>query len=174
VPYYRSSYVFVSRKDHQLDLHSLDDPSLRKLKIGLQMPGGYGSSPPGLALAHRGIVDNITGYSLFSDYREPNPPARIIEAVAKGEIDVAIVWGPIGGYFAPRQNVPLVVSPVTEQLEPPSIPLAFDICVGVKRGNKELLAQINEVLKRKQSEIDRILDDYGVPRVARDLTPGAQ
>src|SRR5207253_2296883 len=38
-PYYRSTYVFVYRKDRHLNIHSLDDPLLHKLKIGVQMRG---------------------------------------------------------------------------------------------------------------------------------------
>lgn len=165
MPYYRSSYVFVYRKDRGLDLHSLDDPALRKLKIGVQLIGSDGvNTPPAHALANRGIIDNVFGYTVYGDYSQDNPPARIVEAVAKGEIDVAIVWGPVGGYFAGKQKVPLVVAPVSPAADP-HLPFTFSIAIGVRKEDKDLRNEINEILARKKPQIEAILDQYGVPRV---------
>jgi mxaJ protein len=169
-PYYRSSYVFVTRKDRNLSIHSFDDAALRKVKIGVPLVGGASNAPPAEALARRGIVDNVIGFSVYSDYTKPNPPARIIEAVVNGDIDVAIVWGPLAGYFAKRQAYELEVTPVSPQFEPPSTPMAFDIGIGVKRSNKALRDQINAALARHKNEIDKILDEYNVPRVAAPPT----
>ena len=165
-PYYRSSYVFVYRKDRGLDLHSLDDPSLRKLKVGVQMIGNDGvNTPPAHALANRGIIDNVVGYTVYGNYAEKNPPARAVDAVANGEVDVAIVWGPLGGYFAGKERVPLAVVPVAPAADP-HLPFTFSIAMGVRKDDKELRDRINEILARKSSEIEAILDQYGVPRVA--------
>jgi quinoprotein dehydrogenase-associated probable ABC transporter substrate-binding protein len=164
-PYYRSSYVFVYRKDRNLNLHSLDDRALHKLKIGVQMIGNdETNTPPAHALAHRGIVDNVVGYTLYGDYREPNPPARIVDAVVKGDIDVAVVWGPLAGYFAKQSPVPLEVVPVSPASDP-NLPFTFSIAMGVRKTDKELHDQIGAILQRKREAIDAILDDYGVPRV---------
>src|SRR3954466_10793571 len=109
-PYYRSTFTFVYRKDRGLDIHSLDDPVLRTLKIGVQMIGNDGvNTPPAHALANRGIIDTVVGYTVYGNYTEANPPARAVDAVAKGEVDVAIVWGPLGGYFAGKEKVPVTV-----------------------------------------------------------------
>ena len=153
-PYYRSSYVFVYRKDRGLALRTLDDPVLRKLRIGLHIVDAN-LAPPAQSLAKRGIVENITGYSLFGPYGEPNPPAKITEAVRRGDIDVAIVWGPLGGYFAKRED--LQVTPIHEHT------LMFDIAVAVNRPNLE--QKIQRVLDRKHAEVRRILDSYGVPQL---------
>src|SRR4051794_16790009 len=111
-PYYRSSYVFVTRKDGP-DIASFNDPRLRDLRIGVQLIGDDGAnSPPVQALGRRGIVGHLIGYPVYGDYSVPNPPARIVEAVARGDIDVAVVWGPLAGYFAARQAVPLELTPV--------------------------------------------------------------
>jgi mxaJ protein len=173
-PYYRSSYVFVTRKDRNLSIHSFDDPALRKVKIGVPLVGGASNAPPTEALARRGIVDNVIGFSVYSDYTKPNPPARIIEAVANGDIDIAIVWGPLAGYFAKRQAVELEVVPVSPQFEPPATPMAFDISIGVKRSNKALRDQINAVLARHKADIEKILDEYNVPRVPAPTVPKAE
>jgi mxaJ protein len=165
-PYYRSSYVFVYRKDKGLKIASLDDPVLRKLKIGVQMIGNDGrNTPPAHALANRGIIDNVIGYTVYGDYAQENPPARVIDAVAKGDVDVAIVWGPLGGYFAKRATVPLEVVPVSPAADP-ALPFTFSIALGVRKGDKPLHDELDAILTRKHAEIAAILDDYGVPRVA--------
>jgi mxaJ protein len=164
-PYYRSSYVFVTRRDRALRITSLDDSLLHRLRIGVQLIGNdYMNTPPAHALSRRGIVTNVVGYTVYGDYSQPNPPARILDAVARGEVDVAIVWGPLGGYFASRESAPLVVTPVTPEMEPPGIPLAYSISMGVRKGDDSLHRELDQVIHRRQPEIDRILDAYGVPR----------
>ena len=169
-PYYRSTYVFVYRKDRGIAVKSFDDPVLRKLKIGVQMVGDDGyNSPPAHALANRGIIDNIAGYSVYGDYSQPNPPARIVEAVARGDVDLAVVWGPLAGYFSPRQsfpnNVPLELVPVSPQIDRPFLPFVFDMSMGVRRGDDKLHAELDSFIERRQPEIDALLDRYGIPRL---------
>ncbi|HYO16245.1 MAG TPA: substrate-binding domain-containing protein [Thermoanaerobaculia bacterium] len=164
-PYYRSTYVFVYRKDRGISVRSFDDPALRTLRVGVQIIGDdYANTPPAHALASRGIVENVTGYTVYGDYARPNPPARIVEAVARGEVDVAVVWGPLAGYFAPRQGVPLESVPVSPQIDLPFLPQVFDISLGVRRGNDELKTELDGILERRRPEIDALLDRYGVPR----------
>jgi quinoprotein dehydrogenase-associated probable ABC transporter substrate-binding protein len=166
-PYYRSTYVFVYRKDRALELKSLDDPRLRELKIGVQIVGDDGvNTPPAHALARRGIVNNLVGFTLYGDYTEPNPPARIIDAVAKGDVDVAIVWGPLAGYFAKQATTPMQVVPVTPEVDPPGLRFAFSIAMGVRRKDPELKEKIDNILTRRRADVDKILEDYGVPRLA--------
>jgi mxaJ protein len=162
-PYYRSSYVFVSREDRKLEIKSFDDPALKTLKIGLQLAPG--ATPPAEALGRRGIVDNIVGFPVSE------PAGRIIEALVDGTIDVAIIWGPPAGYFAKKQSTPLRIAPVEDQ----SVTVAFDISMAVKRGNKELRDKLNAAIARNQKQIDKILEDYGIVRVgaAPAVTKGA-
>ena len=166
IPYYRSTYVFVTRRDSHLRIASFDDPRLRRLRVGVQLIGDDGTNtPPAHALAKRGIITNVKGYSVYSDYREPNPPARIIDAVANGDIDVAVAWGPLAGYFAQREPVPLDVAAVSPQIDLPFLPFVFDISMGVRRGNDALRENLNSIIQRRRADIDRILRDYGVPRL---------
>lgn len=166
IPYYRSTYVFVTRSDRHLTIDSFDDPQLKKLRVGVQLIGDDGiNTPPAHALANRGIIRNVKGYTVYADYREPNPPARIIDAVARGDIDVAVAWGPLAGYFAQREPVPLNLRPVSPQIDLPFLPFVFDISMGVRRGNDTLRERLNTIIERRRPEIDRILADYGVPRV---------
>src|SRR4051812_24976304 len=168
-PYYRSCYMFVTRKDRALKIESLDDPRLKSLKIGVQLIGDDGvNTPPAHALAARGIINNVVGYSVYGDYSQPNPPARIIEGVANGDVDVAIVWGPLAGYFAPRQKAKLELTPLTGKDRLSGMTFAFDIGAGIKTGNTKLRDEVNNILADREAEIDSILDRYGVPRLAMD------
>jgi mxaJ protein len=170
-PYYRSTYVFVSRRDRGMQVHSFDDPSLRRLTVGVQLIGDdFANTPPAHALSRRGIVSNVRGFSVYGDYREPNPPARIIDAVASGAVDVAIVWGPLGGYFAGREAVPLDVTPVDVSRDS-GLPLAYDIAMAVRKGDRERKEALDRITAAHQQAIDRILDTYAVPRVPRPAAP---
>jgi mxaJ protein len=166
VPYYRSTYVFVTRRDRHLRVASFDDPQLKKLRIGVHLIGDDGvNSPPAHALSKRSIISNVRGYTVYGDYRQPNPPARLIDAVAKGDVDVAIAWGPLAGYFAQREPVALDVNPVSPQIDLPFLPFVFDISMGVRRGNDKLRDELNAIIANRRSEIDGILAKYGVPRL---------
>jgi mxaJ protein len=165
-PYYRSTYVFVSAKSRNLQLRSFDDPVLRRLKIGIHASAedGY-NQPPAHALARRGIVGNIVGFKMFDEDSVENPQARVIDAVASGDIDVAIVWGPFGGYFAKREKVQLDVTPVSPAVDPPSLPFVYDISMGVRKDEGALKAELQAILDRRRGDIRKILDEYGIPVV---------
>ena len=163
-PYYRSTYVFVYPKRPGLQIKSLDDPILKKLKIGVHLLGDdYTNPPPVHELAKRGVVDNVVGFNTF--YSAENPPNRIIDAVAAGKVDVAIVWGPAAGYFVKRQSVPLEVVAVPSGKT--DLPFAFEISMGVRPGDNTLKAQLEMALDRRQAEIQKILSAYGVPLLNR-------
>jgi mxaJ protein len=165
-PYYRSTYVFVTRRDRALHVSSFDDTLLRRLRIGVQVIGDDGAnSPPAHALSRRGIVQNLVGYTVYGDYRAESPPSRIVTAVAEGEVDVAAVWGPLAGYFAARQREPLDITPIATEVDG-SLPLAFDLSMAVRRNDTARLTQLNQFIERHRVDIARVLDDFHVPRVA--------
>jgi mxaJ protein len=164
-PYYRSGYVFVTRADRDLKITSFDDAQLRKLKIGVQMVGNDAmNTPPAHALARRGIIDNVRGYMLYGDYEKPNPPAAIVDAVAKGDIDVAVVWGPLAGYFATKEPAPLTLTAVTPAIDGAQWPMVFDISMGMRRHERPFEDKINEILEQERPRIGAILAEYHVPR----------
>lgn len=165
-PYYRSTYVFVSRRDRQLNIHSFDDAVLHDLRIGVQIIGDdFANTPPAHALTNRKIIENVKGYSIYGDYAQSDPPARIVEAVAKDEIDVAVVWGPLAGFFATRQRLPLVLVPVSPEIDLPYLPFVYDIAMGVRRGDDAFKERLENTVRRRRAEIDHILNEYGVPRL---------
>jgi mxaJ protein len=174
-PYYRSTYVFVYRTADKLQLRSFDDPVLRQLKIGLHAIGDDGANPPPVhALARRGIVKNVSGFTMWDDDSVLNPQGRIIEAVANGDIDVAIVWGPFGGYFSRRQKSALTVVPVSPSVEPSGMPFAFDISMGVRHTDTAFRAELDGILTRRHQEIRKILDEYGIPVVGTETPPSSR
>jgi mxaJ protein len=165
-PYYRSTYVFVSRRDRPVSVRSLDDPALRRLRIGVPLVGDdYANTPPAHALGRRGIVDNVRGFSLYGDYSRPDPPAELIHAVARGDVDVAVAWGPLAGYFSLRQPGALRLVPVSPAVDPPGLPFVYDISMGVRPGDGARKHVLERFLGRRRADIDALLAAFGVPRV---------
>lgn len=172
-PYYRSTYVFVYREDSGIDVRSLDDEALRTLRVGVQVVGDdYTNSPPAHALGNRGIVHNLVGYSVLGDYTEYVPTGRILDAVAEREIDIAVVWGPLAGWYTRRYQLPLRLVPVEPQIDLPYLPFVFDIAMGVRREDVALKEELDAVLLRRSAEISAILLEYGVPTLANTREMG--
>ena len=164
-PYYRSTYVIATRRDHGPRVTSLDDPALKTLRIGVPLVGGAANPPPAEALGARGLANNLRGYTVYGDYTQPNPPTGLLDALLRGDVDVAVVWGPLAGFFAKQHHDALDLSPLPPRDAVSTLPFAFDISMGVKRGNRALRDEIDAVLKRRKPEIDAILASYGVPRL---------
>lgn len=168
-PYYRSTYVFVTRADTPFTGLTLDDPRLKAASIGVQMVGDDSmNTPPAHAMASRGLIDNVRGYMLYGDYDRPNPPSAIVDAVAKGEVDVALVWGALAGYFAKHSTTPLRLEPVTPWLDGAQWPMVYDISMGVRRDEPALRKQVEAILDKERPAIKAILDAYGVPQPAEN------
>jgi len=160
-PYYTSSYVFVSKLDRGLDISSFDDPRLRTLRVGVQLVGDdYANTPPVHALSARGISENVHGFSVLGDYGETVPAAGILRAVETGDVDVAIVWGPLAGYFARTTPLKLTLTPAADG----TWPMRFAMSMGVRRDDRARLTELNAFIARSQPRIDALLQRYGVPR----------
>ncbi|HJX86469.1 MAG TPA: quinoprotein dehydrogenase-associated putative ABC transporter substrate-binding protein [Gemmatimonadales bacterium] len=175
-PYFRSGYVFVTRKGSGLeDIKNLADPRLKKLKIGVNIyTSDAENSPPAMALSHYGVVGNLTGYSTFFD--ENNRPEDIINAVAKKDVDLAIAWGPLAGYYAKQTTVPLVLTALPAQDSLSEFPFQYNIGIAVRRKDKEFRDSLEAGLARRQPDVQAILKEYAVPMLpieqARDAEKG--
>jgi mxaJ protein len=155
-PYYRSSYVIAYRKDRGYRITSLDAPQLKTLRLGV-----YANTPPEESLARRGLLDNVSTYSLFFEPRgDRDRPLKLLADLVDGTVDVAVPWGPLAGYYVKKMSAPLALVPLESEV---GVPLAFDISMGVKKGNKELKSQLEAAIDRRGAEIRAILTDYGVP-----------
>jgi mxaJ protein len=155
-PYYRSQFVFVTRADRNLQLTSFDDPALKPLKIGLQVVEEE-YAPPAVALGRRGMVANILGYEAIG-----SAAGNIVKAVVDREVDAAIVWGPLAGFYARRRGRQLRITKAPES-DGRELPLAFSIAMGVRKSDAELRDQINRALQSHAAEIRKILEQYSVP-----------
>jgi mxaJ protein len=162
-PYFRSGYVFVTRKDRGLDIKSLADPRLKKLKIGVNLLNSDAeNTPPAMALSQHGVVGNLVGFTTF--YSDSARPEDIVNAVAKKDVDVAIVWGPLAGYFAKKSPVPLNLQPLPERDSlSPDFPFQYNIGLAVRRRDRALRDSLQAVLDRRAPEIQAILKQYAVP-----------
>jgi len=165
-PYYRSGYVFVSRTERHIDLRSIRDPRLHHLTVGVETIGNEGfNTPPEHALAAQGIADNVVRYSVYGNDKKPNPPARVITAVAKGDVDIAAAWGPLAGYFAKHSAVPLTVTPIIDTASFPSLQFQYDIAMGVRKGDGALRAKLDSIVAEKRPQIESLLESYGIPLI---------
>jgi mxaJ protein len=156
-PYYRSTYVFVSRQKEPVP--SLNSLAQRSAKIGVQVLDEQ-YTPPGEALARRGLQSAIVGFDTIGDGAD-----SIVRAVADQKIDIAIVWGPLAGYFAKEFGHNLRVTPVEPEVDPPGLPFTFAISMGVQKGNLALRDQLEQILQHRRADIRAILDDFGVPQL---------
>jgi quinoprotein dehydrogenase-associated probable ABC transporter substrate-binding protein len=163
-PYYRSSYVFVSR-DAAAPLRSFGDPRLTSLRIGVQLVGDdMEATPPGHALALKGAIDNVVG---FPPYGHGAAVERMMAALADGRLDAGVAWGPAAGWFAAQAQPPWPVALAAAPEDFPPIPFEYGISMGVKRGDSALREALEAALERRRSEVDAVLAAYGVPRVDR-------
>ena len=159
--YFTSSYVFVTRESRKLEVTSFDDPALRDFRIGLQtVADDY--TPPGHALASRGLIGNAVG---FNGRRQGD--GAIIHAVAAGNIDLAVVWGPVAGYYKQKERIPLRLS-LPPAFDTTVLPFRFAISMGVRKGDQKLRDEIAASLVRRKPAIDAVLRRYGVPIVNVD------
>ncbi len=159
-PYYRTGNVFVYRKDSGYNITDWTSPDLKKARIGI-----VGQSTATIPLNDNNLMGNARPYRLQRDLNLP--PSFLIDDLVKGEIDVAIVWGPIGGYFAKQSSIPLTVVniPEYEGINAKGKE-EWNISIGVRKADKDRMALIDAALVRNKDKINKILDDFGIPHVA--------
>jgi mxaJ protein len=166
-PYYQSSYVFLSRRDRHLTIRSFDDSRLRRLRIGVQVIGAdYANAPPAQALGSRGLSANIVGFPVYGDYSQATPLSPIAQSVANGAVDVAIVWGPLGGWYAKQSLGQLAIDRISPAVDRTGLPLTFKISMGVRHGDFDLRRRLNRVIRTHRSAIEKTLRGFGVPTIA--------
>jgi mxaJ protein len=161
--YYRSSYALVTRKDWGQPVSSFDDERMRTSRIGVPLVGADGAAvPPALALARHGIISNVTGFPV---YGAVSVAQRMVDALADGRIDVAVLWGPQAGFYAQRAQVPVVVSLAPADTSGPE---TFSIAIAVRADESGLRDEIDASLRRQRERIDAVLATFGVPLLAND------
>ena len=159
-PYYRTGHVFIWRKESGYNITDWNSPDLKKGFIGV-----IDKSPATIPLNDFNLIGNSRPYRQQRDLNLP--PSFVVDDLVKGDIDIAILWGPIGGYFAKQAKIPLVVVPVPEYENVNAKGKEYwNISVGVRKKDKERMEIIQAALDRNQDKIFKILDDYGIPHVS--------
>lgn len=164
-PYYRSTYALVIPKGRGMDsvastedFLKLDAAKLRSLRIGI-----YDRSPASDWLAKHQLVDQGVPYKILNADPAQYPGEIIEKDLAAGKIDVAIVWGPIAGFFAQRVKQPqLTVIPMKSE---PGVKFDYEMAMGVRYGEREWKQQVESLLESRKAEIQAILKEFGVPLV---------
>ncbi|MEO1495217.1 MAG: substrate-binding domain-containing protein [Pseudomonadota bacterium] len=153
--YYTSSYVFVTKPGSDLaGVDHIGDPVLKGRRIGV-----VAGSPPATHMARAGLIGDAKGYRLMVDRRIDDPTVQMIADLKSGEIDAAVLWGPIGGVFGKREG--LLVTPLLKEEGAPR--LFYRITMGVRQGELQWKRELNKLIRRNQKDIDAILAEYGVP-----------
>jgi quinoprotein dehydrogenase-associated probable ABC transporter substrate-binding protein len=162
-PLYRSTFVLAYRNDKGINIKSLDDPALKKLRVGV-----FQVSAIRQALAEHKVVDNTVIHYLShnADLVTDNQPSYQVQQVIDGTLDVAAAWGPMAGYYKAVVHAPLIIQPVN-MLED-EVPMEFDMTLAVPRGRADIKAAVEQALAQHKDEIHRILSDFGVPLVKCD------
>ena len=155
--YYTSAYVLISRADGALaGVTGLGDPALQGKRLGVVA----GSAPATHMVRHR-LMALARGYDLFVDRRYRDPSGDMLADLEAGEIDGAILWGPIGGPLVKAAHPGLTVTPLLA--EPGQPRMFYRITMGVRQGEKDWSRKLNSLIRRNQDRIDAILAEAGVP-----------
>jgi quinoprotein dehydrogenase-associated probable ABC transporter substrate-binding protein len=163
-PYFTSSYVAVTRARDGRHFVTFDDPWLRDARIGVQQVGAEGyTTPPAMSLTARGIDEHLVFYPMWAADDVSNPQGKIIDAVADGSIDVALVWGPFAGYFAKAHPGALRIEPITGDTKRPDAKFAFPMAAAVRKADTGLRDVLQAAIDRHQTEIAAIVADYAIP-----------
>jgi quinoprotein dehydrogenase-associated probable ABC transporter substrate-binding protein len=164
-PYYRTAYTLVTKTGSGLDkIETLEDPLLKGKHIGI-----VAGTPPATNLAVNGLIAMAKPYHLVVDSRYETPTSDMIEDLKNGVIDVAVLWGPIAGYLAKKSDVPLTVVPLVKETTGPR--MVFRIGMGVRHSDQNWKRDLNKLIAQNQSEIDKILTDFGVPLLDENNQP---
>src|SRR5579872_1552215 len=164
-PYYRTAYALVAKQGSGLeDVTALDDARLKGKHIGI-----VAGTPPATDMAVNGLMSNAKPYPLMIDTRFDSSAEAMINDLNKGEIDAAILWGPRAGFYAKKANPPLHVTPMVQEKTGPQ--LVYRIGMGVRRADQNWKRLLNKLIQENQSEINKILIDYGVPLLDENNQP---
>lgn len=158
--YYTSAYGLVTRTDGDLaDVTTLADPRLKGRKIGV-----IAGTPPASYLADYDLLKTVRGYNLNVDRRVESPNEDMLAAVASGDLDIAVMWGPVAGPLIKQSGAPLKFTALVNEPKPEGAPrLFYRVSMGVRNGEDVWKRELNSTLRKVQPQIDDILREAGVP-----------
>lgn len=163
---YRSAYALVYKLGAGLDgVDSIFDPRLKGKSIGAVQ-----GTPSATLVAKAGLMDHARPYRLMVDRRYDDPSAEMVKDIRDGKIDAGVMWGPIAGYYATHSGDKLEVVPLTKDAGKAGR-LDFRITMGVRQGDDLWKRQLNDIIRKRQADIDKVLLEYGVPMIDEDSKP---
>ncbi|SFL78510.1 quinoprotein dehydrogenase-associated probable ABC transporter substrate-binding protein [Bradyrhizobium sp. NFR13] len=164
-PYYRTAYALVSKTGAGLDdVTTLDDARLKSKHIGI-----VAGTPPATNMAVNGLMVNAKPYPLVIDTRVDSSAQAMIKDLTSGDIDAAILWGPMAGFYAKNANPPLHVTPLVKETTGPR--LVYRIGMGVRSADQNWKRQLNRLIQENQPAINKVLLDFGVPLLDENNRP---
>lgn len=158
-PYWSSIEAVVYRKGEGYELNSLEDIARVSKEQGPLRIGIFDRGVTTKKLLELGLADQIQYYQMMSgDVREN--AGRIIKGpLAEGEIDVALLWGPIAGYYASVSDVPMTVNPLNELGEA----MVFSFSMGTRYQDKKWNELLNKFIDKRRDDINAIIAEYHFP-----------
>jgi quinoprotein dehydrogenase-associated probable ABC transporter substrate-binding protein len=167
-PYYYTSYVLIYRQGDQslAGVERLSDPRLKGKKIGL-----FARTPPASLIAMYGLAGNAKPSEINADESLSKAAQKMLAEIGSGKLDVGILWGPVGGYYAEQSPVPLKLVPLAKESAGPST--VYPITMGVRPNEPQWKHTINKVLAENQAGIYAILEEYNVPVLDENGNPVA-
>jgi quinoprotein dehydrogenase-associated probable ABC transporter substrate-binding protein len=164
-PYYRTAYALVAKQGGGLDeVATLEDERLKGKRMGV-----VAGTPPATNMAANGLMTNAKPYPLMIDTRVDSSATAMIKDLISGEIDAAVLWGPMAGYYARQANPPLHVTPLVKETTGPR--LVYRIGMGVRPADQNWKRLLNRLIQENQPAINKILLDFGVPLLDENDRP---
>lgn len=161
--YYSSTYAMVFIKGRGLDdikvpedLLKMDTEKRKKLRLGV-----FARSPVADWLLKNNLIEQVVPFPPQTGDPEKYTGEIIEKELVAGNIDAAFVWGPIGGYFGKKSATPMAVLPFKQN--DPEMPMQFNIAMGVRYGEKPWRDQIDKLIEKNKTQIQAIMNDFGVP-----------
>lgn len=156
--YYTSVYGIITRRDGPLaGVDHLTDPALKDQPIGV-----VAGTPPATIMARAGLAKDMRGADLFVDRRVEDPLGDLIEGVRGGELQAAVLWGPLAGPRV-KDDPDLQFTPLLQETSGPR--MYYRITMGVRLSEQEWKRRLNSLIRRHQDEIKATLREAGVPLV---------
>jgi quinoprotein dehydrogenase-associated probable ABC transporter substrate-binding protein len=164
-PYYRTAYALVAKPGSGLeDVATLEDARLKDKRIGI-----VAGTPPATNMAIAGLMMNAKPYPLMIDTRYDSSAGAMIDDLTSGQIDAAILWGPMAGFYAKKANPPLHVTALVKETTGPK--LAYRIGMGVRPADQNWKRQLNRLIAENQPAINKLLLEFGVPLLDENDRP---
>jgi len=164
-PYYRTAYALIAKQGSGLeDVTELSDPRLKGKHIGI-----IAGTPPATNMAVDGLMANARPYPLMIDTRVDSSAEAMISDLNKGDIDAGVLWGPMAGFYAGKSSPPLHVTPLVKEKSGPQ--LVYRIGMGVRHSDQNWKRLLNRLIQENQTDINKILLDYGVPLLDENNQP---